>query len=388
MRVCVCLVFIVAAATCILVFPSSCSGISHGHVTSSSPSDSQQAQMPFINNKLMQFSCPPLPPHTPKNVSDLKPGDIKVVMALGDSITAGYAMDGLSSFAVMEGRGRSWCIGADQNATTVYNFLKYYNPNLFGGSLGTHIATQNWLYIPEEDVLNAAQSGAKTGDLPQHEMGYLLTQLKNNKQINMASDWKMMTIFIGANDLCSTCPPNGTLTATTADQFEAQMRSTLEIIRTNIPRVFVSLGEIFNISQVYTLGQTSLYCAEVHKKAYKECSCLFKPGPQSDAARLAMDILGQQYNQRLRNIAADYAAKQYTEFAVVIQPQGRDTSVEKFPLSYLSSLDCFHPSVLGHQMFAVSLWNNLITPAAQKVTSILPGAQIKCPTADSYLYTW
>eukprot|EP01113_Clastostelium_recurvatum_P044961 TRINITY_DN764_c0_g3_i1.p1 TRINITY_DN764_c0_g3~~TRINITY_DN764_c0_g3_i1.p1 ORF type:complete len:414 (-),score=67.18 TRINITY_DN764_c0_g3_i1:75-1223(-) len=340
-------------------------------------------------NTIPSFSCPPLPPHTPKNVSDLKPGDIKVVMALGDSITAGYAMDGKSSLAIMEGRGRSWCIGADQNATTTYNFLKFYNPHLVGGSVGTHVATQDWLYIASEDVLNAAQSGAVTGDLPQHELDYLLTQLKYNPNIDMANDWKMLTIEIGANDLCGTCPVNGTFSKTSPDQFEAQMRQTLERVRLNVPKVFVNVLEGFNISQVYTLGQTSLYCAEVHKQVYKECGCLFKPGPQSDSARQEMDILGQQYNQRIRNIAADYAAKQYPDFAVVVQPQGRDTSIDKFPLSYLSSLDCFHPSVLGHEMFAITLWNNLITPAAQKVTAIVPGqVSIKCPTADSYLYTW
>ena len=39
----------------------------------------------------MSFSCPQLPPlsESAENVSELRPQDIKVVMALGDSITAG-----------------------------------------------------------------------------------------------------------------------------------------------------------------------------------------------------------------------------------------------------------------------------------------------------------
>ena len=39
----------------------------------------------------ISFNCPPLPPleRPARNVYELRPQDIKVVMALGDSITAG-----------------------------------------------------------------------------------------------------------------------------------------------------------------------------------------------------------------------------------------------------------------------------------------------------------
>ena len=39
----------------------------------------------------ISFDCPPLPPlnRTARNVYELRPQDIKVVMAMGDSITAG-----------------------------------------------------------------------------------------------------------------------------------------------------------------------------------------------------------------------------------------------------------------------------------------------------------
>ena len=40
------------------------------------------------------FDCPPLPPlaRPARNIYELKPQDIKVVMALGDSVTAGVCM--------------------------------------------------------------------------------------------------------------------------------------------------------------------------------------------------------------------------------------------------------------------------------------------------------
>jgi len=36
-------------------------------------------------------------------------------------------------------QGQSWCVGADSNAQTVATFLRFYTPNIIGGSLGHHI---------------------------------------------------------------------------------------------------------------------------------------------------------------------------------------------------------------------------------------------------------
>ena len=49
------------------------------------------------------FDCPPLPPlaRPARTVNELKPQDIKVVMALGDSITAGI---NYSAFSVKLGK--------------------------------------------------------------------------------------------------------------------------------------------------------------------------------------------------------------------------------------------------------------------------------------------
>ena len=91
----------------------------------------------------------------------------------------------------------------DEGALTVPNFLRTYSPNLVGGSLGHHlvevymivqITTLSvsylllqlcygifclpWQYKPEQDVFNAAQSGAMITDLVTHEFDYLLEQLK------------------------------------------------------------------------------------------------------------------------------------------------------------------------------------------------------------------
>jgi hypothetical protein len=38
-----------------------------------------------------------------------------------------------------------------------------------------------------------------------HELDYLIAQLQANPLVNLTEDWKLLTLFIGANDLCIAC---------------------------------------------------------------------------------------------------------------------------------------------------------------------------------------
>lgn len=74
----------------------------------------------------------------PTSVHKLRPGDIDIVGAIGDSLTAAngaFAIDVLQ--VLLEGRGASWAIGGQQtwrNFLTIPNILKEFNPNLYGQS--------------------------------------------------------------------------------------------------------------------------------------------------------------------------------------------------------------------------------------------------------------
>lgn len=117
-------------------------------------------------------------------------------------------------------------------------------------------------------MLDAAQSGAMVENLVTHELDYLISSIKSNSAINLTEDWKLLTILIGANDLCASCTfakeylSPGTyffllsyffllIKIGNVDEFETHLSNVLEGVRKNIPRVFVQLVEIFNISQVY-----------------------------------------------------------------------------------------------------------------------------------------
>jgi len=98
---------------------------------------------PKLKSENSVFTCPSYPRSSPKptSVHKLRPGDIDVVMALGDSLTAAFGAGAGSIFTVFtEYRGMSWCIGGDSNLDsilTVPNVLKLYNPNVKGFSIKT-----------------------------------------------------------------------------------------------------------------------------------------------------------------------------------------------------------------------------------------------------------
>jgi phospholipase B1 len=94
--------------------------------------------------------CPSLAPRAspPKDAHDLRPDDIKVVMALGDSITAAYGAKGLEGREPgkdfvkdsYEHRGVSFSIGGEEGAVTLPNLIKQYRNNSLpeGASTGDH----------------------------------------------------------------------------------------------------------------------------------------------------------------------------------------------------------------------------------------------------------
>lgn len=136
----------------------------------------------------------------PVSVHKLRPGDISVIAALGDSLTAASgATSTRFQDLFMENRGLSWSIGGQwnwQNVTTLPNILKEYNPALVGYS-------RNDAYPFHEDTqLNMAEIGAVSADIP-YMAKALVQRIKRDERINFKRDWKLVTLCMGGNDICS-----------------------------------------------------------------------------------------------------------------------------------------------------------------------------------------
>lgn len=82
----------------------------------------------------------------PTSVHRLRPGDIDIIGALGDSLTAGNGILANNILhVVQENRGVSWSIGGQgtwQQYLTIPNILKEFNPNLYGYALKDGLSTE------------------------------------------------------------------------------------------------------------------------------------------------------------------------------------------------------------------------------------------------------
>ncbi|GAB5585328.1 hypothetical protein Unana1_00228 [Umbelopsis nana] len=336
-------------------------------------------------------SCPALPPRaTPAtSVHDLRIDDIKMVAALGDSITAGFAAKGIQGPTIVnlanlnEDRGVSFAIGGDSGALTLATLMKYYQPALKGASLGEHLLCSGttcppFQYRPASDVLNAAQSAGVASNL-QHELDYLIPAMLTLPGGNFFSDWKLITIQIGSNDQCSSCQANAT--QYTPEAYGNYLRAAVQRIQQNIPNVIVNLMGDFRVSPVYTVTANQSYCQPFTGTTIEinsiECGCA-----KTAAGKAIMDQAADGYSAQARQIYDDYKNLNSSSFAVLYSPANVD--VGTFPVQAFSNIDCFHPSVIAHQWIAKTVWNQLFLPQSSKPQSYVwdSNLPIYCPTAQ------
>uniref|UniRef100_UPI00398158D4 SGNH/GDSL hydrolase family protein n=1 Tax=Salmonella sp. s51228 TaxID=3159652 RepID=UPI00398158D4 len=111
-----------------------------------------------------------------------------------------------------------------EDVSTLPNLLKKYNPNLQGYSIGTgKEGTQN-------AANNLAVSGAVTNGLPDQAIK-LVTKLSGS------SEWKVITIFIGGNDLCVACSDS----SYTDTNYYNKMKESIDILKSGLTNTFINI---------------------------------------------------------------------------------------------------------------------------------------------------
>jgi hypothetical protein len=299
----------------------------------------------------------------PDSVHYLRPADIDLVMALGDSVTAGCVADD----SLYEVRGFSFAAGGNKSSTSIANFFKQYNPFLKGDSIGAHIVEPpglvHWAYL---DRLNAAQSKATVQDL-RAQVNYLLDQLNSGDygpaEIVVNRMWKHLNVFIGANNLCDSCAGDF---VNTPLSYYVELRKTLDYIYEKIPRTIVSLVSLPKISHLKELEPSGGWCKTLHQ--FAECRCVFNGTLQE------IDIVNHytdRYNENMETMFNEWNEKlksgNVSSFAVLYHPFNQFSVIPNE--QFVSKLDCFHPSILGHQNFAIAVWNSLFISSKKKTKS-------------------
>ncbi|XP_032399522.1 phospholipase B1, membrane-associated [Etheostoma spectabile] len=322
-------------------------------------------------------------PSTPTSVHELRPGDINVVAALGDSLTSGNGIasgPGNLLDVLNQYRGLSWSIGGDENLTTVTtlpNILKHFNHNLMGYSVGKGIQQT------PQAFLNQAAAGAKTYDIPK-QVRALVARMKKNSRINFELDWKVITLFIGGNDMCVHCFNS---LFYSKENYIRNIRDSLDYLHKEIPRALVNLVEPLHIVPLREMhSDTSLKCPTWLLKIL--CPCVILPMPNSKALQMMEDI-NRNYQRSLHELVESGRYDTRSDFTVVIQPFFRSVVVPRLTDGRVDrsffSADCFHPSQKAQTMLARSLWNNMLEPLGNKTTILdfTVALDLKCPTTTS-----
>ncbi|XP_057598711.1 phospholipase B1, membrane-associated isoform X2 [Hippopotamus amphibius kiboko] len=332
---------------------------------------------PAIENWGNDFLCTEWKPSNsvPTSVHELRPADIKVVAALGDSLTTAVgARLSNGSDLPTSWRGLSWSIGGDgslETHTTLPNILKKFNPNLLGFSTGTREETAG---------LNVAVEAARARDMPAQARD-LVERMKNSPEINLQKDWKLITLFIGSNDLCHYCEDPAALSA---GEYVQHIQQALDILYQELPRAFVNVVEVMELAGLYQ-GQGGKCTMPL--PAQSNCTCL--QGSQENLLEIQeLKTVNWDFQSGLSRLSYQYLQRE--DFAVVVQPFFKNTLV---PLNNrggadltIFSEDCFHFSERGHAEMAIALWNNMLEPVGRKTTSnnfTYSRAKLKCPSAES-----
>lgn len=325
----------------------------------------------------LAFPCDDMEKPTRKVITahNLSPFDIKVMAAMGDSVTAGTGIKANTVIGLLiENRGLSWSVGGDGTIAeheTLSNIIKKYNPEVTGYSTG-----EGPVWFPNAR-LNVAEPGDKSEAMP-GQADSLISKMKADTSFDYENDWKLITMFIGGNDLCDYCDDRNTFSP---ENYVRNVQTALDKLHAEVPKVFVNLVEVLNIANVNELNQNFI-CNTLHLFL---CRC--GAYPWDDEERQIMLEAVDKYQQGLINLVESGRYDTRDDFTVVIQPFFEKTPIPKNPangetdLSFFSP-DCFHLSQKGHEAAADALWNNMIEPVGKKRTIWTPDEPVECPDPD------
>ncbi|KAG8235661.1 hypothetical protein J437_LFUL016034 [Ladona fulva] len=175
----------------------------------------------------------------PDSVHQLLPGDIDVIGAMGDSLTAGSGAREFNPIGVtVQDRGVSFSGGGQgswREFITLPNILKVFNPNLRGYAIGIGDVESS------EAQLNVAVPAALDDDALKQAKTFVSAMLRD-RSINFTSDWKMLSILIGHNDLCSCrCYDER---KHSPEAHKQNLEKALDYLYQKVPRLFVNMLSI------------------------------------------------------------------------------------------------------------------------------------------------
>ncbi|CAG9135500.1 unnamed protein product [Plutella xylostella] len=228
------------------------------------------------------------------------------------------------------------------NKTAVHCYiLREFNPALRGFST----ATGEWL--AKNSRLNVAFPVASDMDAFK-QAKVLVARMRASPDIDMEQDWKMVTIFIGANDLCSASCHSPVAWSPAAHA--RKLAKAIDYLAAHLKRTFVNVVPVLDVS-VSIRVLRPLSCRAMHALF---CSCFHRGGGElHDLVRMA-----RLYQKAELQLIESGRYDTRDDFTVVLQPFMRLFNAPyppRLPMplvihqSYITH-DCFHFSQKGHAL--------------------------------------
>ncbi|EFP08247.1 hypothetical protein CRE_16883 [Caenorhabditis remanei] len=315
----------------------------------------------------------------PTSAHSVRFSDIKIIGALGDSLTAANgagAPKGDPLAVILQYRGLAFQIGGDSSLdehVTVANVMKKFCPNIMGYSTG--IGSAN---VWEVSKLNQAVPGAQAADIITQARA-LVQIMNSHKDIDIKNDWKLINVFIGANDMCRYCEEKENGVHSKAN-WKQNVITAIQILKDNLPRTIVSMTGMFDMRMLRQIDHDKYFCDGLH---VFECPCekktSFTNDDVSQACHLYMDAQQEIQDSGMFDTTDDFTFVLQPFFnGITIPPLKPDGEVN---LDWFAP-DCFHFSRLGHANVAKHLWNNIVQPVGSKnhkVDLSDPTIPLNCP---------
>ncbi|CAF1574626.1 unnamed protein product [Adineta ricciae] len=334
----------------------------------------------FANSRI-NFPCKTLTPSptVPTSVHALRVADIQHIAAMGDSLTAANGANAVTIIALLvEYRGLSWSIGGDNNldkTVTLPNILRKFNSNLNGFSTGT--GNQN----ASNANFNVAKPGAVSADMPGQADLLISRMRKALGDTRFNTEWKLVTFFIGGNDLCAYCNDNAYYSAA---NYRNNIKIALEKLYNGMPRTLVNFVTVLNVAELEDLHE-GVVCQSMQGFL---CKCAI-----DTATRNVTRVANFEYQKQTNALIDDPSfCSGRDDFTIVRQPfmehmKVPTTAAGLADFSYFAP-DCFHFSKKGHEAAAVELWNNMMQKVGQKTSLWNLLDTLHCPDDDNgYIYT-
>ncbi|XP_046392376.1 phospholipase B1, membrane-associated-like [Ischnura elegans] len=330
----------------------------------------------------------------PTSVHRLRPGDIDVISAMGDSlVTANGARETTAMGIFIDDRGVSF-LGGGQGTwhefTTLPNIIKVFNPNLRGYAYGRGLLSNG------EGALNVAGPGTRTADLLL--MSKLFVQrMKKDNNYDFENDWKMLNILTGHNNVCTfECYEKE---RHSPEAHKRDLQEALDYLYENVPRLYVNILPVIDAT-INPRTTSGIVCSIIRRLG---CRCMYTESSYEEGVhKLSTTVRKYQAAEMELVFGGRYDGRE--DFTVEWQPFIRSLNAPEHigdpedPVllrllkreERIWTMDCFHFNQRGHMTMAIQLWNNMMEPVGNKSETFSRFLinQYRCPNKEHpYLFT-